>query len=145
MRNSGFLRYVRERSIAVVVIERVDGDFQATRTAHHVQSLPLAPLSLTGPRNGIVRKIHIARDKQIRLSIAVVIDKTAARVPLVARSVQAGLLRYVSERAVAIVVVHRVLAPVGNEQIQVAVVVEIACATALAPACAGEAGLFGDI
>src|SRR6202021_2602392 len=132
-------------SVAIVVIKRGDGNFQSARTTHHIQALPLAPLSLTGSRNGIVRKIDVSRDKQIYLSVAVVVDEAAARVPLVARSFQTGLLRHVSERAVAIVVVQDVLAPVGGEQIQIAVVVEIPGAAALSPSRTGETRSFGDI
>ena len=127
------------------MVKRVDRDFQSARPAHHVQTFPLAPLSLAGPRHGIVCEVHVACDKQVNFSVAVIVNKTAARVPLVARGPEPSFFSHVSKRAVAIVVIQNILAPVCHEQVQVAVVLKIANAATLTPTRARESSLFGDV
>ena len=90
-------------------------------------------------------EIHIVRHKQIELTIAVVVQKTATCAPAVFGSGNAGLLGYIGESAVAIVVVENVASKIGDEEIVEAVVVVVADTTGLSPAGAGQAGLFGDI
>ena len=90
-------------------------------------------------------EIHIIRHKQIELTVAIVVQKTAARAPAVFRSGHASLLGHVGKRAVAVIVVKNVAAKVGDEEIVKAVVVVVADATGLSPAGTSQAGLFGDI
>ncbi len=84
-------------------------------------------------------EIHVVRDEQIEVAVAVVVQKTAARTPAVFRSSDAGLLGHIGERAVAVVVVEDVAAKVGDEEIVEAVVVVVADTTRLPPSGAGEA------
>ncbi len=59
--------------------------------------------------------------------------------------IEAGFLRDVGERAVAVVVKQNVVSPEAAEEIVPAVVVVIADADAGLPAGAREAGFFGDV
>ena len=53
--------------------------------------------------------------------------------------------RDIAERAVAVVAIEHLMAVVGDEQIDVAVVVVVAGADALSPAAAADARLRGDV
>jgi hypothetical protein len=58
---------------------------------------------------------------------------------------QAGFFGHVRERAIAIVAIEDVLAPIGEEKIVEAVVVVIADADSGSPADLCQAGFFGDV
>ena len=60
-------------------------------------------------------------------------------------SLQSGFFGYVGERAVAVVVKQHVLSPESLQQIEIAVVVIIADASALSPTRAGDAGFCAHI
>src|ERR1017187_9947272 len=82
--------------------------------------------------------MDVAGDKQVEPAIAIVISKRRTRGPPPKRDT--GLLRYVSEGAVVVVVVQPVFAIVGYEDIGPAVVVVVADCDAEAPAVVGHAG-----
>ncbi len=82
------------------------------------------------------------------MTVSVVIDKSAAGVPACLRAGlnEARLLSYICEGSVAVIAVKRILSVVGDKQIFIAIVVEIANTTGLSPACAVlEARAFCDI
>ncbi len=70
------------------------------------------------------------------MAVAIIIDKCAAGIPARFRAglQQARFFGHIGKRAIAIIVVERILAVVGDEQIVVAVVIVIAHAAGLAPA-----------
>ncbi len=84
-------------------------------------------------------EIHVIGHEQIKKTVAVIIQKTAACTPAVFRSSNASLFGHVGESAVAIVVVKNVAAKIADEQIVETVVVVVADATALSPARVGQA------
>ena len=138
-----FSRNVGERAVAVVVEQDVLAALQPGRAAGHHQSLVQARARFRHGR-GLRIEVDVVGDEQIEVAVAVVIDESAAGVPAVQPLSRcrgdAGLSRDVRERAVAVVVLQDAVAPVGDEQIVVAVVVVVADAHALAPAGARQPG-----
>ena len=140
MENAGFLGDVGERAIAVVVIKRICAWLKATRPAHYVDPLPLAPASLPRPRHRVVTEVHVTHHENIYFAVAVVIHKTATRAPLVLRGLESGLGRHIGKRPVPVVVIQHILSPIGDQQIEIAVIVVVADAPALCPAWARQPG-----
>jgi len=68
--------------------------------------------------------MYVPRNKQIQLSIAVVIAKRRAGRPIAQR--HAGLFGHIGKRAVVIVAVQPVLAKVRNKNVRPAIVVVVA-------------------
>src|ERR1017187_8188362 len=87
--------------------------------------------------------MDVAGDKQVEPAIAIVISKRRTRGPPPKRDT--GLLRYVSEGAVVVVVVQPVFAIVRYEDIGPAVVVVVADCNAEAPAVIGHAGRRSNV
>src|SRR5947209_17931148 len=83
------------------------------------------------------------------MSVAVVIEKRTAGVPSFqpgpGAGRNAGLGGHICKGPIAIVAVQRAIAPIGDEEIFMAVVVVVSCADALSPACPCQAGLQCDI
>ena len=90
-------------------------------------------------------EIHIVGDEQIEVAVAVVIQKAASRSPALAAAGYARLLGNITKRAISVIAVQNVLAPVADKQIIESVVVVVADAAALAPARMGQAGVPGDV
>src|SRR6185312_15404904 len=90
---------------------------KSARTAVDRDAFPGAVGILAGL--GKMRQIErdVVGDEEIEPAIAVVVDEAAARAPTLARIVEAGLFRDIGERAVAVVAVENIVAPVGDEQI----------------------------
>src|SRR5438045_1127586 len=109
-----FVGDIRKCAIAIVVVESIGGHLQASWTAHHVDTLPFTELSLAGTWNRVIAEINVATDEQVCLSVSIVIQKITAGAPLVTVRAQSGLLGHVSECAIPVVVVERVLTPVGQ-------------------------------
>ncbi len=146
--DTGLFGHVGKRAVAIVVIERVVRHGESARAAHDDHALPLAVLA--APRLGSVGEIEvdIIGDKDIEIAVAIVIDKGAARTPSRAGDGQAGGLTDVREFSGAQIPVEDVVAVVGDEQIGMAVVIEVAHAGGLRPTGAGESGLlahFGKV
>jgi len=122
---------------------------QAARSAGHRDALPVAVGTLAGPRRAGLVVVHIDADEQVQTAVAVVVDECCAGVPDGTRRRrvvdQAGLLRHIGERAVAVIAVQRVVAPVGDEQVGVAVVVVVRGGDALRPTRALQPGLLRDV
>jgi len=78
--------------------------------------------------------VNVIGDEEIELAVAVVVNESAAGIPALAASGDAGFFRYFGEGAVAVVVVEAVFAKVADEEIVEAVVVVVADAAALPPA-----------
>ena len=124
---------VVERAVAPVAIEHVLAARQARRTARDRHALVAAQ-----PRLGHGRRREIEVDvvggEQVEAAVAVVVEEGAARAPARAHVAESRRVGHVLERAVARVAEQAVLAPEGDEQILVAVVVVVAGAGALSPA-----------
>ena len=131
----GFLADIRESSVPFVVIENIF----CRRGVPEGRTRRAIPLYVHGPssgkRSGLQVKVHIVRDKQIEMPVTVIIHPGAARIPTYFRPGldQACAFRHVRKRSVAMVVIQRVLAVVGDEQIVIAIVIVIADAAGLSP------------
>ena len=126
------------------MVENVLSALQAGRAAGHHHAFVETGAGFRDGRGGQI-EIDVVGDEQIEFAVAVVVHESAAGVPALAVSGDAGLFADVGEGAVAVVVVENVLAEVGDEQVFEAVVVVVADADALSPAGVGHAGLCGDV
>ena len=79
-------------------------------------------------------EIHVIRDEQIEVTITVEIEEAAARAPTSSGLTETGPFSYVRKRAIAIVVIEHVLAPIRNEEVIEPIVVIIPNTAALTPA-----------
>src|ERR1700731_1480467 len=92
--DSGVFRNIRERAVAVIVVQRIYTHFESSRSAHNVYPFPFAPLPLSRPRHRVVTEIHVARHKKIGSAIAVIIQKTTSGTPLWLGSLQPCFFGY---------------------------------------------------
>ena len=129
----------------VIVVKNVGRTVQTSGAAHHWNSLPGAAGRRTGSRRGCQVEADVVGDSQVELAIAIVIDKSAARSPQLARAGDSRVLRHLHEGAIALIVIKPVLAVGGDEEVFVTVIVIIANAYALAPGRVREAGMRGDV
>ena len=90
-------------------------------------------------------EVDVARDEEIEAAVAIVVDERAACAPADIVVPESGLACDVAEGAVAIVVEEDVVSPESDEEIDVAVIVIVAGADALAPAGEGDVSFFGHI
>ena len=88
---------------------------------------------------------QVVRDEQIQPAVAVVVHPRATTAPALPGMRQAGRLRYIRERAVAVVAVQDVLRPAGDKKILETVVVVVADGHAACPALAHQARFRGHI
>ena len=147
LQDAGLLRHVGKRAVAVVVIQDVGRGGQAARPAIHRHALPVAVFSLARGRRVGKAKIHVVGHEEVEPPVFIVVEEAAARVPPGTRAAldEAGLFRDVGERAVAVVVIERVLAPVGHKEVVETVVIVVPDANSLAPTRARETRLPGDV
>ena len=136
-RDAGWLRYVDERAVAGVAIEQVLAAWQTGRAAGDWQAFVPAETRRRHRRRRQI-EVDVVRREEIEPAVAVEVEERTSRAPPRARLCQAGFRRHVLERAVSEVSIQVVLAIVGHEQIDVAVVVVVARARALAPAARRE-------
>ena len=140
--NSGFLRYVGERAVAVVAIEDVGQSLEVvgvTVSAIPRLGFPTVSIGTKGP-------VHVARDEEVEPAVVVVVQESGAGAPL-SRS-HSGDFRHVDERAVPVVTIERVSAVVGDVDVCEAVVVVVADRDAHAVVVlrhAGETGLLRHV
>jgi hypothetical protein len=127
------------------VVEDVGRVLETARAAHDGNPLPDASGSLARRgRKGEV-EVHVVGDGEVELAVAVVVDEGTAGAPLFSCSGDSGLLGYLFEGAIALVVEEAVFAVAGDVEIVESVVVIVSDAGALAPACGDETCLRGDI
>ena len=142
--DSGALGHVGEPPTSVVVIERHGFGRQAHGAADHGEPFPHALPAIAGLGHAGGIEIEIVGDEQVQLAVAIVIEKGAAGAPALGRG-QAACLRLIAKRAVALVMPEHVAAPGGDEQVDAAVVVDVAGTDALAPVVVSDAALRGYV
>src|SRR6185437_16663784 len=141
--NPAVLCYIRESAIAIVAKKEVLGVRQPLWAAVHGN--PLIDARTAARKRRFLRvEVDIVADKQVQPAIAIVIEKSAAGAPLGLLIQEARLRGDVGECA-AVVVIQDVPAPVGDEQVVMAIVIEITDTNALPPAGALQARFSGDI
>src|SRR5229473_2372588 len=144
LEDAGFFADVGEGSVAVVVIENVLAAVESRRAAGDHDAFVEAGTGF-GNRRGLQVEIDVVGDEKIEVAVAIVVHESAAGVPALAVSGDAGFFADVCEGAVTVVVVENVFSEVGNEEIVEAVVVVIADANGLPPAGMEQAGFSGDV
>ena len=97
---------------------------------------------LAGARRPLKLEIYVVRDKQVEMTIAIIVEKAATGAPGAARARYSGLLRDISEGAVSIVVVENVVSPIADKEIVEAVIVVVPDTTTLAPAAVCQSRLL---
>src|SRR5207248_3132816 len=109
-----------ERAVAIIAIQEAGRAFEEPRDT----VVMLAELILAAVAMRARPIIHKTADEQVELAVVVVVEPDRARSP--ARSLQAGLSRYIRECAVAIIPVQNAFAVRRHEQVGPAIVVVIA-------------------
>ena len=118
---------------------------QALRAAHDRDAFPQAVDAFAGRGRGGDVEVHVIRDHEVEMAVAVVVHEGAAGAPGLAGAGDTGFVADVGESAVAVVVVQHVVAVVSDIQVDVAVVVVVTDAHALSPAGVSEACFRRDI
>src|SRR4029077_3108907 len=113
--------------------------------AIHGDALPAAVGGAARRWYGFEIELEVSSHAQIEQPLAIVIDERAARSPADARMEQAGLFGDICKGSVTVVPVQDILAPVGDEQVVEAIIIEIANSDCRGPSRAEQAGLFGHI
>ncbi len=139
------MRDIRKSAVAAIAVENVRAASETLRAAGNgnVVVVAVACLARLGSAGEI--EIHVVRDEQVEVAVAVIIQKTASCAPRITVPGNAGLFRHVGECAVAIVVIQDVVSPVSDEQIVVAIVVVVADAASLSPARTSQACFLCDV
>ena len=135
---------VRERSVAVVAVERMAARRQPARPAVHRNAFPVAVGVSPGFGSVLESKSGNWRrtDRDARRGHS---RETCSRTQIGPCPGEGRPCGDIGERAVAIVAIQNVLAPVGDEQIVESVVVVVANSDARRPAGAEQAGLLRHV
>src|ERR1019366_5692553 len=128
-----------------VMVENIQSAWQAARTAHYRNALPLAISSLAGNRHLFKVEFDVVTHEQVKEAVAIIVNPGASGPPADAFFPQACLFGHVRKRAVAIVVPQNVMTPVRAKQIVPAIVVVVAHTNAGAPRGAGQSGFFCNV
>src|SRR5439155_16808310 len=131
--DSGGFGGVGEGAVGVVVEENIFSADEARRAAGDHYTFIWAGAGLGDGSSGEIH-VNVIGDEEIELAVTIVVNESAARIPALAVSGDAGFFGDFAESAVAIVVVETIFAEVADEEIVEAVVVVIADAAALPPA-----------
>ena len=147
--DSGFLRNILERPIPAIAIQKLAAGTETARTARRRHTFPVTVWIRAGLGHFADVVVGVGGDEEVQVAVTVVIDEGRAGIPggvIGGRfGNQSRLRRDVRKRTVAIIAVKRVLAPIGDEKVQAAIVVVIAHGNALAPTGSPQAGLIGNV
>ena len=124
---------VGKMTLFIVLVKRDRFARQTARAAHHRQTLPPAFRLFSGMWRLTEIEIDIVRYHQIEKSIAIEVDEGTSGTPSPLRRGQSSLFCLVAESSVSLVVVQNVLSPLGYEQIDMTIVVDITRTYALSP------------
>ncbi len=143
--DAGSFGNIGERAVTIVAIEDVGVAGEATRAAHDRNAFPLAEWRAVGIGSLCRIKFDVVADEEVEITVAVVIEKSAAGAPANFIVVKACLFRDVGEGAVAVVAKQDVVTPEGAEEIIPAVIVVVTDANACLPPSAPDAGFFRNV
>src|SRR5215472_11638346 len=124
---------VGERSVSVIVIERVVSGRKAVRAAPDGESLPFTVLGAAGFGYMGQIEIDVVGHEDVQPAIAVIVDESAAGSPARTCHRQPRALGDVFEFAVSEITVEAVVAVIGHEQVGMAVVIDVTGARRLSP------------
>ena len=125
--------HVAESTITIVAIEQAPLGLQATWPAINWNAFKAAIGIPPGSRDRLKIEHHVVGDKQVQQAVAIIVHPRATRSPAPALVKQPGLPRHIRKRAIPVVPVEHVLAPLGNEDVIEPVVVVIADASPRKP------------
>ena len=127
---------VGKRSVAIIVEEYILAALQPRWSTRHQQTFVFTRTGFR-QRRGLRIEVDVVRDEQVEMAVLVIVDERAPGVvalqPALCSRGDAGLRCDIYEFAVAQILPQRTIAPVCNEQIVPAVVIEITDAAAGAP------------
>src|SRR5207249_2640242 len=116
--------------------ENVGSSGPALGAASHGNPVIHAEFVGTGEGSDTGIEIHIVSDKEVQVSITVIVQKAASGVPPRTRTFldESGALGHIRKGAVAVIVIQDVLPPVGHKKVIKAIVIVISDAATLSPA-----------
>src|SRR6266487_1719194 len=132
--------HVLELAAAEVVIKNILRARKALRSAHDRNAFPHARRPLTGRGRGCEIEINVIGDHQIQQPVAIVVNKRTTCAPDFSRTSNSGSFSHFFERAV-LVVIKAVLPVIGDIKVFPSVVVVVAEAHSLSPACGAQTRL----
>ena len=146
--DAGFGGDVSKRSVAIVPEQDVFSAQEAGRATGDEETFVLAGAGL-GKGGSFRIEVDVVGDEEVEVAVFVVVEEGAAGVVASQAGFgaggDAGFSGHINEFAVAEVLPEGTVAPVGDEEIVEAVIVEIANAAAATPPGASDAGFAGDV
>ena len=141
----GRLAYIRECSVAIVVVQGMSSVGQPAWPAFHGNAFPVAIAVLPGHGSVFEGETNIVGDEQIQVAIPVVVQEAAPCAPARLLVPQAGGFGYIGKGSVAIVAIKPVLSEAGDEDVFESVVVIVADANSGGPIPGTQAGFLGNV
>ena len=139
------IRDIGKVPVPIILIEGDRLARQASRTADDRQPLPFA-LRLFSRMRCLGRiELDVVGHDQIQRSIPVEVHKSASCTPACLRRRQTPRLRLILKLAVALVAIKNVLSPLRDEEIDIAVVVDVPGANSLPPSRVRQSSFGCDI
>src|ERR1700688_2628482 len=89
-------------------------------------------------------EVDIVNDYQVEMSVAVIVDEGATCAPTV-RGEQTAFFGLIAKRAIPLIPVQDILSPLGDEHVDVAVIIDVTRTDALAPPWTRDSRFFGDL
>ena len=135
-----------KRSIALIMVKVIAGKWEASRSAVDGDSPVVAHGVITRFRQVRPVNLQVISDKQVQMTITIIVDKGAARAPSgFAAVAQACELRHVSECSIPIILIKNILAIIGNKDIFKAIVIVVRDGDCARPSTAHQARLLRNI
>jgi len=138
-----FLGNILKGAIAAIAKEEMAFSYHAPGAALDGDPLEMAKLGAPELGKMVHIDVHITRDEQIHVAIAVVVGPGGAGAE--AAHANSSLCRYIFECAVAFVAIEHVAAVAGDIKVQQSIIVKIGNRHSHAPALAGQAGFLRNI
>src|SRR5581483_7153817 len=138
-------RDIGKGSVPAVAIQNIGAAGVTQRSAGDRNIVVAAIDGLAGLWRPRRIEVYVIGDKQIELSVAVIIQKTASCAPPVFRSRYAGLFGNICEGSIPIIVIKNVSAEIRHEQIVKTIVVVVSDAARLSPAGTRQTSLLGYV
>src|SRR3954469_168706 len=114
--NAGLIRYIGERSIAVIVIETIGVAGVVKRAGIVVGGVEVAILGI---------ELDVAADEQVPANVAIVVEPCGTDRP--ALDLDSGLGGHIRECAIAVISVENSFAVASDEEISEAIIVIVSC------------------
>src|SRR6267143_6005204 len=139
------IRNINEVPVSVILIERERFGGQTSRAAHDRLSFPLALAGLARVRRMGQVEIHIVDYDKIQESVSVEIEERATCTPARFWRRQPPLFGLVLERAIAEISIENVLSPLGDEEVQIPMIVYVCDTDSLSPSGRLDSRFVGNV